>query len=63
MIEKVIATIIQEFGPVGLLVIGLYWVLGRQLEKIEMRLHTINEEIGFIGEMLKAIKDKECGKN
>jgi len=41
MIEKICILIIEELGPTGLLVVGLYIVLGKPLRKIADHVATI----------------------
>jgi len=45
MIEKIIQEIIRELGPTGILICGLYWVLGRYLKRMLVHIENINEEI------------------
>ena len=63
MVEQGICQqIINELGPVGLLVAGLYWIIGKQLAEIAKHIAKINDETGQIVEVLKEIRGKECGK-
>ncbi len=62
MIEKFMILIIQELGPMGLLVVGLYLTLGKHLKKICGHIEVINNEIGRINETVKACTDRICDK-
>jgi len=57
MIELILNAIINELGPVGLLVIGLYFILYRPLKKMSLHLGVINGELGMIIQMLRDWKD------
>ncbi len=64
MVERFfVREIIQELGPTGLLVIGLYFIIGKELKEIAKHIEKINEETGCICDILRAMKDKECGKS
>jgi hypothetical protein len=56
MIENIITQIITELGPVGLLIIGLYFVLMKPLTAISKHLEVINRETGEVRDALLAIK-------
>jgi len=62
MIEKFMILIIQELGPVGLLIVGLYLTLGKHIQKICGHIEKINAEIGSINETVKACTDRICDK-
>jgi len=62
MIEKLMILIIQELGPVGLLIVGLYLTLGKHIQKICAHIETINAEIGTINETVKACTGQICDK-
>ena len=53
MIETFFEKLIQELGATGILVIGLYWILHRPLERMAHSLRTINEELGKILDIYK----------
>jgi len=55
MIEKFCILIIQELGPTGLLVVGLYIVLGKPLKKIADHVANINDEGAKIIELLNRV--------
>jgi hypothetical protein len=55
MIEKIIKQIIDNLGATGLLVVGLYFLLSRPLEKMARHLQTINEELGNILKLLEKL--------
>jgi len=61
MIEKFFQILIKELGPTGLLVLGLYWALGRPLSSISSSLRTINHEIGEIIRLLISLEAKKNG--
>ena len=63
MIEKIIDSIVKDLGPTGLLVLGLYWALGRPLSRISRHLSHINEEITKIIELLIRIDERNHGKS
>lgn len=42
MFELIITVIIQELGPTGLLILGLYWVIGKYLRSIACGVRVIN---------------------
>ncbi len=54
VIEQFFEKLIQELGATGLLVIGLYFILYRPLVHMAKHLHTINDELG---ELIQLIKD------
>ncbi len=60
MIKAILILIIEELGPTGLLICGLYFILGKHLKKMCTSLTIINSEIGEIRDVLK---DKVKGKN
>lgn len=53
MIETFIEKVIEELGATGLLVLGLYWILGKPLFKICNSLELINKELGEIRDCIK----------
>ena len=55
MIEEICILIIKELGPTGLLVVGLYIVLGKPLKKIADHVATINDEGTKIIELLNRV--------
>lgn len=63
MIEKVLILIIQELGPIGLLIAGLYLVLERSMQRIEIHLAKINEEIGELCDLIADMLREKDGKN
>lgn len=62
MIEKIVDSIVKDLGPTGLLVLGLYWALGRPLSRISRHLSRINEEISEIIKLLIRIDERSHGK-
>ncbi len=65
MIEKIMILIVQELGPTGLLICGLYLILGKHLKKISKHIQIINEELGegksIMEEIKKILEKKDCG--
>jgi len=65
MIEKILILIIQELGPTGLLICGLYLILGKHLKKISHHTQIINEELGegktIMEDIRKILEKKENG--
>ena len=62
MIEYFINVIVKELGPVGILVIGLYLLLGRPLINATEHLKDINNELETINNLLKDIIRRINGK-
>ena len=63
MIEKFCILIIEELGPTGLLVVGLYIVLGKPLKKIADHVAIINGEGTKIIELLNRVIQIWNGKS
>lgn len=63
MIEHFCQQIVRDLGPTGLLVLGLYWALGRPLSRMARHLSKINDEIGEVIKLLIRIEAKKNGKN
>jgi len=65
MIEKIMILIIQELGPTGLLICGLYLILGKHLKKISKHIEIINGELGegkaIMHEIKEILKNKKNG--
>ena len=62
MIEEYMILIIQELGPVGLLIVGLYFILGKHLKKICEHIEVINHEISEIKTTVISCTEKICDK-
>ena len=62
MLQNFIENIIKDLGPTGLLVIGLYFALGRPLTKMAKHLSRINDEIGQIITLLNRMDARKNGK-
>ena len=58
MPDTILQSIINELGPTGLLVCGLYFLLGRPLTSMKNSLKTINKELGEIRDIGKAFVSK-----
>lgn len=63
MIEKILLAIIQDLGATGVLVCGLYYVLGKPLYAMAKSLSVINGELGDVVRILTEIKNQEGLKN
>jgi len=62
MIESFFKSIIDNLGVVGLLVVGLYVVLGQYLKKISDGVTTINHNSTKIAEIIERCADRICDK-
>ena len=62
MIEKFFIAIINNLGAVGLLIVGLYIVLGRYLKIISEALTTVNHNSTKIAEVIERCADRICDK-
>jgi hypothetical protein len=62
MIETFLKLMINELGPVGLLIIGLYFVLGRHLQKICRHIQIMNHNSEKILEAIERSTDRLCDK-
>ena len=54
--------VINELGPVGLLVAGLYYVLGKHLKKISRCIEAINHNTTKLTEVVERCTDRICDK-
>jgi hypothetical protein len=67
MTNQMLTSIIQELGPTGLLICGLYFILNTHLKKIAHHIEIINHELGEIKTIIEyGINDKTThthGKN
>jgi hypothetical protein len=61
MIQKCLEAIVNELGPTGLLVIGLYFILYKPLTKMARSLGVINHELGEVIRILKTVYTKNNG--
>ena len=62
MIEYILKIVVSELGPIGLLVIGLYWVLGQHLQKISRCIEKINHNTTKLAEIVERCADRVCDK-
>lgn len=62
MIEKFCIQIIQQLGATGLLIVGLYFILGRHMNKIAGHIETLNHNSTKIIEKFDSAVDKICDK-
>lgn len=58
MSESILQSIINELGPTGLLVCGLYFLLRQPLASMKDSLKTINKELGEIRDIAKDLVSK-----
>ena len=67
MIEKFMMCIVQEFGPTGLLIIGLYFLFNKHMGKIAGHIETLNHNSTKLVEKFDSAVDRICdrldGKN
>jgi len=62
MIEKFMATIVHEFGPTGLLIVGLYFLFYAGLNKIAGHIETLNHNSTKLVEKFDSAVDRICDK-
>ncbi len=62
MIDAFLKAIVNELGPLGLLIIGLYWVLGKHLKKISNCIERINHNTTKMIEIVERCADRICDK-
>jgi len=62
MIEKFCIQIIQQLGPTGLLIVGLYFVLGKHMSKIAGHIETLNHNSTKLVEKMDSAVDRICDK-
>jgi hypothetical protein len=62
MIEAFLKMVVNELGPIGLLIIGLYWVLGQHLQKISTCIERINHNTTKLAEIIDRCADRICDK-
>jgi len=62
MIEKFMILIIQELGPVGLLIVGLYFILGKHMKKMCGHIETMNHNSTKLLEKFDSGIDRICDK-
>lgn len=67
MIEKILICIIHEFGPTGVLIIGLYFLFAAEIKKISAHIETMNHNSSKLLEKIDSAVDRICdqkhGKN
>jgi hypothetical protein len=59
-IEWILKTTINELGPVGILVAGLYLIIGKSLKEICAHIEKINLELGDIKNLIQRCADQMC---
>jgi hypothetical protein len=62
MSEGFLQGIINELGPVGILIAGLYLVLGQHLKKISDCIEQINHNSTKIAEIVERCTERICDK-
>ncbi len=62
MIEKFCIQIIQQLGATGLLVVGLYFVLGKHICKIAGHIEVMNHNSAKLLERIDSSVDRICDK-
>ena len=62
MIEKFMILMIQELGPTGLLIIGLYLILGKHIKKLTTHVATMNHNSTKMIEIVERCADRICDK-
>lgn len=62
LIEYFTKAIVDELGPIGLLILGLYWVLGQHLKKISNCIERINHNTTKMIEIVERCTDRICDK-
>lgn len=62
MIEKWLQSIVHEFGPTGVLIIGLYFVFTRSMNKIAGHIETMNHNSTKLLEKIDTAVDRICDK-
>jgi hypothetical protein len=58
MFEQICETIIRELGATGLLILGLYWVIGKYLKKMSGNVDTINHNTTEMVHIVKGFLEK-----
>lgn len=62
MIDTFLKVIVSELGPTGLLIIGVYYVLGQHLKKISRCIEQINHNTTKLTEIVERCTDRICDK-
>ncbi len=62
MIEKFLLSMVQEFGPTGILILGLFWIFNKHLAKISTCIENINHNSTKLLEKLDSNVDRICDK-
>jgi hypothetical protein len=62
ILDWIVKTIINELGPIGLLIVGLYWILGKHLKKISKSIEKINHNTTKMIEVIERNADRICEK-
>lgn len=62
MIEKFCIQVINQLGATGLLIVGLYFVLGKHLNKIAGHIETMNHNSAKLVEKMDTAVDRICDK-
>jgi len=62
MENGILKAIINELGPVGLLIVGLYWSMGKHMQKISKSLEKLNHNSTKALEIMESCADRICDK-
>jgi len=62
ILDWTLKMVINELGPIGLLIIGLYWILGQHLKKISKSIEIINHNTTKMAEIIERCTDRICDK-
>ena len=62
MFEKILTSIIHEFGPAGVLILGIFLIFYNALKKICIHIETMNHNSTKIVESIDRCADRICDK-
>ncbi len=62
MIETILLNIIKEFGPSGVLILGMFFIFDKHLPKICAHIETINHNSTKLLAKLDSATDRVCDK-
>ncbi len=62
MIETFILTMVKEFGPTGILILGMFFLFDRHLTKITGHIEVMNHNSTKLLEKLDTLADRVCDK-
>ena len=61
-LQDLVITLIRDLSPTGLLIVGLYFFIGKYLRELTEAVKRINEEIATIIYLLDELRKSEHGK-